>query len=259
MTSISARSIAARSSRLAASYWLTESLRCLTIFSMTASTAASSSSIRSSTSRCLIAALTRRIPPRRCLSPDFIAVFMSSVRRCLRVMGAPARSSGNRGKCCKDKKPATLARAGFVEVLLRRAGAPAEGSAPASVQALALGDVARGAARLALDGGGGLALALLGRLLVVLALAGLGEDAGLLAGALEAAQGKLERLVFANFDAGHRNLCGLEAPAGKALGPRVGPRMPPDSLRRAVYDSGSPPGGATAGRFRARGGNDGAR
>src|SRR3546814_3387592 len=73
--------------------------------------------------------------------------------------------------------------------------------APASVQALALGDVARGAARLALHGGGGLALALLGRLLVVLALAGFGQHAGLLAGALEAAQGKLERLVFADFDA----------------------------------------------------------
>src|SRR5690606_2678021 len=86
---------------------------------------------------------------------------------------------------------------------------------PASVEALALGDVARGAARLALHGGGGLALALLGRLLVVLALAGFGQHAGLLAGALEAAQGKLERLVFADFDAGHRNLCGLEAPAGK--------------------------------------------
>src|SRR3546814_4952201 len=55
--------------------------------------------------------------------------------------------------------------------------------------------VARGAARLALHGGGGLALALLGRLLVVLALAGFGQHAGLLAGALEAAQGKLERLV----------------------------------------------------------------
>src|SRR3546814_5081973 len=53
--------------------------------------------------------------------------------------------------------------------------------APASVQALALGDVARGAARLALHGGGGLALALLGRLLVVLALAGFGQHAGLLA------------------------------------------------------------------------------
>src|SRR5690606_9557483 len=55
-----------------------------------------------------------------------------------------------------------------------------------SVQALALGDVARSTARLALHCGSGLALALLGRLLVELALAGLGQHAGLLAGALEA-------------------------------------------------------------------------
>src|SRR3546814_14122976 len=73
----------------------------------------------------------------------------------------------------------------------------------ASIHPLALGDVARAAAGLALHRGSGLALALLGRLLVALALAGLGEDAGLLAGALEATEGKLERLVFADFDAGH--------------------------------------------------------
>src|SRR5690606_23261796 len=72
-----------------------------------------------------------------------------------------------------------------------------------SVQALALGDVARAAAQLALHRGGGLALALLGRLLVELALAGFGQDAGLFAGALEATQRKLKRLVFADFDAGH--------------------------------------------------------
>src|SRR5690606_12214276 len=72
-----------------------------------------------------------------------------------------------------------------------------------SVQALALGDVARTAARLALHRGGGLALALLGRLLVELALAGFGEDAGLLAGALEPAQRKLEGFVFADFDGWH--------------------------------------------------------
>src|SRR5690606_21835241 len=70
-----------------------------------------------------------------------------------------------------------------------------------SVHPLALGDVARGATRLALHRRGGLALALLGRLLVKLALAGLGQHAGLFAGALEAAQGKLERLAFADFDA----------------------------------------------------------
>src|SRR3546814_7884373 len=90
-------------------------------------------------------------------------------------------------------------------------------------------------------------LALLGRLLVVLALAGFGQHAGLLAGALEAAQGKLERLVFADFDAWHRNLCGFGGPA-RRRGPARGTRKPPESLRRAAYDSGSHRGRATTGR-----------
>src|SRR5690606_532618 len=85
--------------------------------------------------------------------------------------------------------------------------APAHGrhgvSSAGSVQALALGDVARHATQLALHRGSSLALALLGRLLVVLALAGFGQDTGLLAGALEATQRKLEGLVLADFDAGH--------------------------------------------------------
>src|SRR5690606_40963776 len=84
---------------------------------------------------------------------------------------------------------------------MRRCSGP--GRAARSVHPLALGDVARAAASLALHRGSGLALALLGRLLVELALAGLGQHAGLLAGALEATQGKLERLVFADFDARH--------------------------------------------------------
>src|SRR5690606_800609 len=118
----------------------------------------------------------------------------SSVRVCLRVMGrlsggaAERRKAGDAWACRLPWKLAWL---------------PRRARDGRSVQALALGDVARGAARLALHGSRGLALALLGRLLVVLALAGLGQDAGLLAGALEAAQGKLERLVFADFDAGH--------------------------------------------------------
>src|SRR5690606_12788487 len=177
MTSISARSIAARSSRAAASYWVTESLRCLTIFSSTASTWASSSSTRSSTSRCLIAALTRRITPRLALSPPFMAAFMSSVRRCLRLIGDCSVEIGER------EKPATLARAGS-----RGYDATAARRAPAgrSVHALALGDVARGAARLALHRRGRLALAFLRRLLVELALAGLGAHAGRFPGALVA-------------------------------------------------------------------------
>src|SRR5262249_44719925 len=73
-----------------------------------------------------------------------------------------------------------------------------------SIHPLALGDVARHAAQVALHRRGGLALALLGRLLVELALAGLGQHAGLLAGALEAAQRDFERLVFSNFYVGHR-------------------------------------------------------
>ncbi|MNT37022.1 hypothetical protein D3C72_1731380 [compost metagenome] len=86
ITTISSRSITARSSRLAASNWLTESLRCLTIFSSTASTAASSSSMRSSTSLRLMSASIRRITPRRCFSPAFMAAFMSSVSCCFRLM-----------------------------------------------------------------------------------------------------------------------------------------------------------------------------
>src|SRR5690606_22687818 len=105
-----------------------------------------------------------------------------------------------------------------------------------SVHPLALGDVAGGAAGLALHRGGGLALALLGRLLVELALAGLGQDAGLLAGALEAAEGKLEGLVFADFDAGH-------------LGARL--RVLPGRQGEAAYGNGSPLARATAGSYSA--------
>src|SRR5690606_25264134 len=209
ITAISARSMSARCWRPAASYWLMESRRCLTIFSSTASTWASSSSMRSSTSRCLIAALTRRITPRRALSPAFMAVFMSSVSCCLRVM------LGLR----KQRRPATRCVPAFGNAWRW------PGRAARSVHPLALGDVARGAAGLALHRGGGLALALLGRLLVELALAGLGEHAGLLAGALEATEGKLERLVFADFDAGHLVVSGGWAALWKG---------------RAAYDNGCP-------------------
>src|SRR6188768_3306217 len=81
-------------------------------------------------------------------------------------------------------------------VSLRR---PARGS----IQPLALGHIAGHAAQMALHRGGGLALALLRRLLVELALARFGQDSGLLAGAFEAAQSELERLVLANFNVGH--------------------------------------------------------
>src|SRR6185312_4514687 len=74
------------------------SLRCLIIFSSTASTWVSSRVMRSSTSRCLIAANTNRIVPSRSFSPARIAPFMSSVMRSLRVMaflpGSPHHVAG---------------------------------------------------------------------------------------------------------------------------------------------------------------------
>ena len=59
---------------------------------------------------------------------------------------------------------------------------------------------------MALHGGSFLALTLLSRLLVKFAAAKLGEDTGLLAGALEAPQGGVKILVFADTDAGHADL-----------------------------------------------------
>jgi hypothetical protein len=78
-----------------------------------------------------------------------------------------------------------------------------DGAGGESVEALALGHVARHATQVTLDRGRRLALALLGRLLVELALAGLGQHAGLFAGALEATERELEWLVFADFYVGH--------------------------------------------------------
>ena len=64
------------------------------------------------------------------------------------------------------------------------------------VEAAAAVLFAAGALGLALHGGGLLALSDLGGLLVELAAAHLGQDAGLLAGALEAAQGRVKDFVF---------------------------------------------------------------
>src|SRR5438105_2629191 len=126
------------------------SRRCLIIFSSTASTWASSSVVRSSTSRCLIAASASRMVASRSLSPARIALFMSSVRRSLSAIACAA---------------------------------PLTGVAHA---------VARHTLHVALDGRGLLALALLGGFLVELAPAQLGENAGLLTGALEAPQGGID-------------------------------------------------------------------
>jgi len=116
-------------------------------------------------------------------------------------IGPDARHEDSRQTRANRKSRCRLRNtgSGFPQGFKPRPRGPGE----ASVEATALGHVAADATQVALDRGGRLALALLGRLLVELALAGLGEDAGLLAGALEATQGKLERLVFADFDAGH--------------------------------------------------------
>jgi len=105
-----------------------------------------------------------------------------------------------------------------------------------------------------LDRGGALALALLGRLFVELALAHFGKNTGLFAGALEAAQGKLERFVFANFDAGHTfSIAYLPGAVGRAVysiamnpsfakseesvaGPVLGIETSCDETGVAVYD-----------------------
>jgi hypothetical protein len=57
-----------------------------------------------------------------------------------------------------------------------------------------------------LNSGSLLALALLGGLFIELTTTQLGEDSGLLAGALEAPQGDVEIFIFANTNARHRNL-----------------------------------------------------
>src|SRR5262249_58698578 len=71
--------------------------------------------------------------------------------------------------------------------------------------------VAGDALHVPLDGGRLLALALLRGLLVELAPAQLREDARLLAGTLEAPQGGIEILVFADANARHQNLKSLES------------------------------------------------
>src|SRR5712664_3873517 len=146
----------ARSLRAAFSNCAIDSRRCLIILSITDTTSASERSMRSSTSLCFSAASSRRMADRRAASLARIAAFMSSVICCL---------SGMEG-----------ARLNSVHLLRQHLAA----------QTLVV----------ALYGGGELAFALGGRLFVVLAGAQLGEQAGLLHGALEATHGHLERLVF---------------------------------------------------------------
>src|SRR3954464_15617232 len=143
-----------------------DSLRCLIIFSRTAVTCASSSVMRSSTSRCLMAACKRRMTARRSFSPDRIAVFMSSVMRSLSVI-AGASSARTRTR-------RVFTRAVALEVTLH--------------------------------GGSLLALTLLRRLLIEFAAPKLRQHARFFARALKTAQGGIEILVFTHSNARHRNL-----------------------------------------------------
>jgi hypothetical protein len=74
------------------------------------------------------------------------------------------------------------------------------------VEALTPGDRARVAFQVALDGGCLLALAFLGRLLIELAPAKLGQYTGFFARALETPQGSVEVLTFSYTDAWHEVL-----------------------------------------------------
>src|SRR6187549_3031368 len=168
---ISAVSFATRSARAPFSKATMDSLRCLIIFSSTEVICASSSVMRSSTSRCLMAACKRRMTARRSFSPDRIAVFMSSVMRSL-----------------SDKRAALLEEKGSAR------------ARPRAVFARAV------ALEVTLHGGSLLALTLLRRLLIEFAASQLGEHARFFARALETAQGGIEIFVFSYANARHRNL-----------------------------------------------------
>src|SRR5690242_5846761 len=198
--------------RLPASNWSIESLRCLTIRSTTATTSASDRLLRSSTSRCLIAASRRRIADKRAVALARIASFMSSVIRSLSVMavgkGRPdrvprspwgaAREASVGG--CSSVLPGkqTGAKASPLDWGMRRRAGAAGGLVELGRQLLAANPLV-----VALHGSGLLALALGRGLLVELAGAKLGEEAGLFDRALEAAQRGFEGLVLANANAGH--------------------------------------------------------
>src|ERR1700691_587706 len=176
----SAFSFATRSARRPPWTCAIDSRRCLPIFSSTASSCVSSSVMRSSTSRCLTAAMIRRMVPRRSLSPDRIAAFMSSWMRSLRLIGYTlARATGGSGW-----QAAPLA-------LRSRAGGARE--------------IARYALHMPLDGGGLLAFSFLRGLLVEFAPSQLGEHACLLTRPFETPQGGVEILVLAYSNTRHRN------------------------------------------------------
>src|SRR5688500_19127969 len=168
-----------------------DSLRILIIFSMTARTWVSSSWMRSSTSRCLMAEVIMRIVPRRSASLARIAAFMSSVTRSLSDdMGLLSRREERGRRASGSIEPELIAPG----KTLRSVSA---GRASAAAAAAIAGD----ALHVALHGGGFLALTFLRRLFVEFPAAQLGQDPGLFAGALEAPQGGIEVLVFSDANA----------------------------------------------------------
>src|SRR5690554_1590868 len=140
-----------------------DSRRCLTILASTATISSSPSSLRSSTSRCLMAAVIRRKVATRGLSPARMASLIESVIR-------PLSS------------------------LMRAAN---------SVEARAASLFAGEALHVALDRGSGFALTHLCRLFVELATANLGQNAGFFTGTLEATKGDLEGFVLPDLNDGH--------------------------------------------------------
>src|SRR5665213_599402 len=199
---ISARSASARSLRLPASNCVTESLRCLIILSMIATTSASESSTRSSTSRCFSAASSSRMVDSRAVSRARIAAFMSSVMRCL--SGLIGGNQESEVRQCWWRVAARLGGA-WAKQKGRIASPLGRSTTRSGSEQLGRQLLAADAFVVALDRGGFLALALGGGLFVELARAQFRQQAGLFDRALEAAKGCLEELVFADADTRHKN------------------------------------------------------
>src|SRR5690606_1871763 len=181
------------------------SLRCLISLSSVATMAASSSSMRSSTSRCLMAACNRRMVPRRWLSLARMAAFTSSVMRLLRFMVFLCG-----WEALEHKNPAPGVPGAGWAAAPDRARLPCgvvRGRAAAaqreSVQLLGQLHAAH-ALVVALDGGRLLALPFGGGLLVELAGAQVGQQAQFFDGALEAAQRHVKGFVLFYTDGRHQ-------------------------------------------------------
>src|SRR5882762_1257718 len=187
---ISAFSLAASSGRLPLANWAAESLRCLIIEPITPTTSASSSGLAFSISRYFIWLFSMRsVPSRR-----------ASLARAASFMSASIRSAS---MSCSIKGPARATRRG--------GGHHATGrETPSNGVPQGVGFRAKGlhhALPRLLEGAllrrQRLLLALDRRLLVVLALPDLAQDASLFTLLLEALHGVLERLAFLDAHARH--------------------------------------------------------